>query len=78
MNENGVGVQSSQNKGPQTEIMLMLKGPFLGMFWWIRVTKSVLPEFRHNYKVVFCSSFADQDGWDAKKSWKSVESGFLC
>ena len=40
----------------------------LGMFWYIRATKSVLPEFHHSCKVVFCSSFADQDGWDAEKS----------
>ena len=48
------------------------------MFWCIRATKSVLPEFRRSCKVVFCSSFADQDGWDAEKLWNSVELGFWC
>ena len=44
------------------------------MFWCIRATKSVSPEFRRSCKVVFRSSFADQDGWDAEKLWNSVES----
>ena len=52
--------------------------PILGMFWCIQATKSVSPEFRCSCKVVFCSSFADQDGWDAEKSWNSVKSVFLC
>ena len=47
------------------------------MFWCILATKSVSPEFRRSCKVVFCSSFADKDGWDAEKLWNSVESGFL-
>ena len=47
------------------------------MFWCIQATKSVSPEFRYSCKVVFCSSFADQDGWDAEKSWNSVESVFF-
>ena len=40
----------------------------LGMFWCIRATKSGLPEYRRSCKVIFCSSFTDQDGWDAEKS----------
>ena len=44
------------------------KKPILGMFWCIRATKSGSPEFRRSCKVVFCSSFTDQDGWDAEKS----------
>ena len=48
------------------------------MFWCIRVTKSVSPEFCHSCKVISCSFFADEDGWEAEKSWNSVESGFLC
>ena len=47
------------------------------MFWCIRASKSGLPEFRRSCKVIFCSSFTDQDGWDAEKSWNSVESGFF-
>ena len=50
----------------------------LGMFWCIRATKSGLPEFRHSCKDIFCSSFTDQDGWDAEKSRNSVKSGFMC
>ena len=50
---------------------------FLGMFWCIRATKSVSPEFCCSCEVVFRSSFADQDGWDAEKSWNSVESVFF-
>ena len=48
------------------------------MFLCIRVTKSVLPEFCRSCKVIFCSFFADEDGWEAEKPWNSVESGFLC
>ena len=44
------------------------KQPILVMFWCIRVTKSGSPEFRRSCKVIFCSSFTDQDGWDAEKS----------
>ena len=47
------------------------------MFWCIRATKSVSPEFRCSCEVVFRSSFADQDGWDAEKSWNSVKSVFF-
>ena len=47
------------------------------MFWCIRATRSVSPEFRCSCEVVFRSSFADQDGWDAEKSWNSVKS-FFC
>ena len=67
-------------KGPQKQKKWKnaLKQPFSGMFWWIWATKSVSPEFRRSCKVVFCSSFADQDGWDAEQSWNSVESRFLC
>ena len=54
------------------------KQPILDMFWCIWVTKSVSPEFCHSCKVVFCSFFADEDGWEAEKSWNSVKSGFLC
>ena len=54
------------------------KQPILDMFWCIWVTKSVAPEFCHSCKVVFCSFFADEDGWEAEKSWNSVKSGFLC
>ena len=48
------------------------------MFLCIRVTKFVLPECCRCCKVIFCSFFADEDGWEAEKSWNSVESGFLC
>ena len=48
------------------------------MFLCIRVTKSVLPEFCRSCKVIFCSFFADEDGWEAEKLWNSVESVFLC
>ena len=34
------------------------KQPILGMFWCIWVTKSVSPEFRRSWKVVFCTLFA--------------------
>ena len=47
------------------------------MFLCIRVTKSVSPEFYRSCKVIFCSIFADEDGWEAEKAWNSVESGFL-
>ena len=33
------------------------KQPILGMFWCIWLTKSVSPEFRRSYKVVFWSFF---------------------
>ena len=67
-------------KGPQKKKKWenAQKQPILGMFWCIRATKSGSPEFRRSCKVVFCSSFTDQDGWDAEKSWNSVKSGFLC
>ena len=42
------------------------KQPILGMFWCIRVTKSVPPEFCQNCKVIFCSFFADEEGWEAE------------
>ena len=42
----------------------------------IGITKSVSPEFCHSFKVKFCSFFADGDGWEAEKSWNSVESVF--
>ena len=66
-------------KGPQKKKKWenAQKQPILGMFWCIRATKSGSPEFRRSCKVVFCSSFTDQDGWDAEKSWNSVKSGFL-
>ena len=66
-------------KGPQKQKKWenAQKQPILGMFCCIRATKSVSPEFRRSCKVVFCSSFADQDDWDAEKSWNSVESVFL-
>ena len=51
-------------KGPQKKE----KMPINSQFWCIRATKSGLPEFRRSCKVVFCSSFTDQDGWDAEKS----------
>ena len=44
------------------------KQTILGMFWCIQATQSVPPEFRRSCKVIFCSSFTDQDGWDAEKS----------
>ena len=43
----------------------------------IGVTKSVLPEFCRSCKVIFCSLFADEDGWEAEKSWNSKESSFF-
>ena len=52
------------------------KQPILDMFWCIRVTKSVLPEFCRSCKVIFCSLFTDEDDWEAEKSWNSVESVF--
>ena len=52
------------------------KQPILGIFWCIRVTKSVSPEFCHSCKVIFCSFFEDEDGWEAEKSWNSMKSGF--
>ena len=57
-------------KGPEKEKneKMPKKQPILGMFWYIRASKSGSPEFRRSCKVVFCSSFADQDGWDAEKS----------
>ena len=54
------------------------KQPILAMFWCISVAKSVSPEFCHSCKVIFCSFFEDEDGWEAEKSWISVKSGFLC
>ena len=30
------------------------------------------------FVALYGKNFADQDGWDAEKSWNSVESGFLC
>ena len=44
--------------------------------WCIGVTKSVSPEFCHSCKGIFCSFFENEDGWEAKKSWNSVQSGF--
>ena len=44
------------------------KQPIFGMFWYIQASKSGSPEFRRSCKVIFCSSFTDQDGWDAEKS----------
>ena len=48
------------------------------MFLCIEVTKFVAPEFCRSCKLIFCSFFADVDGWAAEKSWNNVESGFLC
>ena len=53
------------------------KQPILGMFWCIRVTKSVSPEFCRSFKVIFCSFFAGEDDWEAENSWNGVESGFF-
>ena len=64
MNENADWGSKFPKKGPQNA----QKQPILGMFWCIRATKSGSPEFRCSCKVVFCSSFTDQDGWDAEKS----------
>ena len=47
------------------------------MFWCIRVTNIVSPEFCLSYIVIFWSFFADQDGWEAEKAWNSVKSAFL-
>ena len=48
-----------------------------GMFCCIRVTKSVSPEFCRSCKVIFCSFFPDEEGWEAEKSWNSVELSFF-
>ena len=55
-------------KGPQKQKKWenAQKQPISGMIWCIWATKSVSLEFRHSYRVVFCSAFADQDGWDAE------------
>ena len=51
----------------------MQKQPIFGRFWSFRITKSVLPEFCHSCKVISCSSFANQDGWEAEKLCNSVQ-----
>ena len=38
------------------------------IFLCIPVSKSVSPEFCRSCKVIFCSFFADEDGWEAEKS----------
>ena len=48
------------------------------MFLCIRVIKSVSPDFCCSCEVIFCSFFANEDGWEAEKSWNCVESGFWC
>ena len=53
------------------------KQPIFGMFLCIRKTKSVSAEFCRRCKVIFCSFFADEDGWEAEKLGNSVESGFF-
>ena len=53
------------------------KQPILGMFWCVRVTKSVSLEFCRSCNVIFCSFLANEDGWEAEKSWNSVKSGFF-
>ena len=47
------------------------------MFWCIKVTKSVSPEFCCSCKVIFFSFFADEHGLDAEKSWNYMGSGFF-
>ena len=64
-----MGLNFSKNEPEkQKELENAQKQLILGMFWCIRATKSGLPEFRHSCKDIFCSSFTDQDGWDAGKS----------
>ena len=43
------------------------KQPILDMFWCIRVTKPVSPEFGRSCRVIICSFFADEDGWETEK-----------
>ena len=53
------------------------KQPILGMFWCVRLTKCVSLEFCRSCNVILCSFLANEDGWEAEKSWNSVKSGFF-